>query len=339
MTDDGLEEFLDIDYWKAITLFGLNAATYKPALATCLLRAAKGGQTQFDWQDLSCDFFDVYSSRLKSNQMPQQSTVGRQTKLERIVKQVEVNNLSRSNAIDFVAKEGFVDVVPRFHTIGNDAKIAASRFYEADFGKSINIKDALFEIVESNFDDLLQEAEARWSLLEGAFLINHSNYNFALANSIREIYLKDGYERKPLTHLKDFLSGYQANICFYCAAPMSEIDVDHLLPRQVLQHDQIWNLVLAHRECNRIKDDAVVSPHFVEKLIRRNENIMGSNHPWKAKIQSDIGTTRGRRASKIKEHYENVKTVLGNRFWGGSENYNPETDPFYRRLITKLNGG
>lgn len=334
-----MEDFLDIDYWKAITLFGLNAATYKPALASCLLKVAKNGNTKYGWDELSSDFLEIYSKRLNSGQMPQQSTVGRQTKLERIIKQIEVGNITRTEAIDFIAKEGFVDVVPRFHTIGNDARIAANRFYDVDFGKSINIKDALFDIVESNFDDLLQEAEARWSLLEGAFFINHSEYNFALANSIREIYLKDGYQRKPLTHLKDFLSGYQANICFYCAAPMSEIDVDHLLPRQVLQHDQIWNLVLAHRECNRIKDDAVVSPHFVEKLIRRNENIMGSNHPWKAKIQSDIGTTPARRASKIREHYENVKNVLGNKFWGGSEHYNPGTDPFYRRLITKLNGG
>ena len=291
-----MEDFLDIDYWKAITLFGLNAATYKPALASCLLKAAKNGNTKYGWDELSSDFLEIYSKRLNSGQMPQQSTVGRQTKLERIIKQIEVGKITRTEAIDFIAKEGFVDVVPRFHTIGNDARIAANRFYDVDFGKSINIKDALFDIVESNFDDLLQEAKARWSLLEGAFLINHSEYNFALANSIREIYLKDGYQRKPLTHLKDFLSGYQANICFYCAAPMSEIDVDHLLPRQVLQHDQIWNLVLAHRECNRIKDDAVVNPHFVEKLIRRNENIMGSNHPWKAKIQSDIGTTPARRA-------------------------------------------
>jgi 5-methylcytosine-specific restriction endonuclease McrA len=334
-----VEDFQDIDYWKAITLFGLNAATYKPALASCLLRAAKAGKSDFSWGDLSNDFFSIYAERLKSKQMPQQSTVGRQTKLERIVKQVEVGNLNKSSAIDFVAKEGFVDVVPRFHTIGNDARLAVNRFYEADFGKKIKIKDALFKIVDTNFSELFEEAEARWSLLEGAFLINHSNYNFALSNSIREVYLKDGYSRKPLTHLKDFLSGYQANVCFYCATPMFEVDVDHVLPRQVLQHDQVWNLVLAHRECNRIKNDAVVSPHFIEKLVRRNENIMGSNHPWRAKIQTDIGSTPNRRASKIREHYENVKTVLGNNFWGGSENYNPAIDPFYRRLITKLNGG
>ena len=27
------KEFEDIEYWKAIMLFGLNVATYKPALA------------------------------------------------------------------------------------------------------------------------------------------------------------------------------------------------------------------------------------------------------------------------------------------------------------------
>ena len=37
-----------------------------------------------------------------------------------------------------------------------------------------------------------------------AFAINHKDYDFALANDIREIYLKDGYERKPLTQKHPF---------------------------------------------------------------------------------------------------------------------------------------
>jgi FtsZ-binding cell division protein ZapB len=40
------------------------------------------------------------------------------------------------------------------------------------------------------------------------------------------------------------------------------------------------------------KSDKVVGNHFMEKLIQRNENIMGSNHPWKHKISSDLGRTK-----------------------------------------------
>jgi hypothetical protein len=35
--------------------------------------------------------------------------------------------------------------------------------------------------------------------------------------------------------------------------------------------------------------------------------------------------------------YEQVKIVRGPDYWGGSKGYNPETDPFYRRLVTFLN--
>ena len=45
------------------------------------------------------------------------------------------------------------------------------------------------------------------------------------------------------------------------------------------------------------------------------------------------------RESKLREHYERVKIARGGSYWGGSRDYKPETDPFYRRLITKLNEG
>ena len=136
------------------------------------------------------------------------------------------------------------------------------------------------------------------------------------------------------------MSGYQGNICFYCGELLyDDIHVDHVLPRQVLNHDEVWNLVLTHRDCNLLKSDKLVGPHFIQKLIARNENIMGSNHPWKYKISSELGNTPQRRKQSLHRHYENVKTVLGSNWWGGSASYNPASDPFYRRLITVLNNG
>ena len=64
-----------------------------------------------------------------------------------------------------------------------------------------------------------------------------------------------------------------------------DIHVDHVLPRQVLQHDEIWNLVLSHSICNLNKDEFWVSKYYLEKLMFRNENIMGSNHPWKKNLR------------------------------------------------------
>ncbi|WP_051867984.1 HNH endonuclease [Vibrio sp. ER1A] len=328
--------FTDEDFFKGIVLFGLNAATYKMGLAQTLLTASRHQQSEIEWGQLSELYFDFYMLRLTNNPMPQQGNPNRMTKMERIVKDHQLGVLKRSEAIQKVGDTAFDDVVPRFQTIGTDKSIVANHFYEIEMGKKLILKDSLLGLNNSQLDTLGEEIDARWGLLEGAFSINQTD--FELANDIREIYLKDGYERKALTNNIPFLSGYQGNTCFYCGEKMDgDIHVDHVLPRQVLNHDEIWNLVLAHGDCNLLKSDRLVGEHFITKLIARNENIMGSNHPWKAQIQVSLGTTPKRRSINLRRHYDNVKTVLGNYYWGGSDSYNPASDPFYRRLITVLN--
>lgn len=329
-------DFSNEDFFKGIVLFGLNAATYKMGLAQTLLKASRNQQNEIQWGDLSEHYFDVYLNRLSSNPMPQQGNPNRLTKMERIVKEHQLGVLSRIEAIQKVGDTAFDDVVPRFQTIGTDKRIVANHFYEIDTGKRLILKDSLLDLNVNQLDMLDDEITARWGLLEGAFSINQTD--FKLANDIREIYLKDGYSRKTLTNNIPFLSGYQGNTCFYCGEQMDgNIHVDHVLPRQVVNHDEIWNLVLAHGDCNLLKSDRLVGEHFIRKLVARNENIMGSNHPWKAQIQVALGTTSKRRTINLRHHYDNVKTVLGSYYWGGSDSYSPETDPFYRRLITVLN--
>lgn len=324
------------DFFKGIILFGLNAATYKMGLAQTLLYASRNQQTEIRWGDLAESYFNAYHVRLELNPMPQQGNPNRLTKMERIVKEHQLNVISKQEALQKVADTAFEDVVPRFQTIGTDKTIVSDYFYEIEKGKRLVLKDTLLDFNTAQLDTLDSEVEARWGLLEGAFSINQTD--FQLANDIREIYLKNGYSRKAITNNIPFLSGYQGNTCFYCGEHLgNDVHVDHVLPRQVVNHDEIWNLVLVHGDCNLLKSDKLVGMHFIEKLIKRNENIMGSNHPWKAQIANSIGTTPRRRASSLQKHYDNVKAVLGNYFWGGAESYNPASDPFYRRLITVLN--
>lgn len=175
--------------------------------------------------------------------------------------------------------------------------------------------------------------------MEGSFLISIGSQKWELANDLREIYLASGYERTNLTKNIPFLNGYQGNICFYCGEPVkpTDIHVDHVLPRQVLNHDEIWNLVISHSYCNLRKEDLVVDKYYIRKLIARNENIMGSNHPWKKKIESQLGSTKNQRMKNTLYHYENVKSILGQNYWGGIQDYIPEKDEFYRKLITVIN--
>jgi 5-methylcytosine-specific restriction endonuclease McrA len=229
-------------------------------------------------------------------------------------------------------------VIHRFHTIGNNKDLAKDCFYEFHFGKKIILKEAFLDLTENHYDELVGEANDRWDQLERGFEINHTHGKWQLANDLRNIYLKDGYDRKSLKPNIKFLEAYQCNTCFYCGEELDpkKIEVDHVLPRQVIQHDEIWNLVLAHDHCNSQKSDKIVGPNFIEKLIHRNENIMGSNHPWKSKIESQLGKNKKARSSKLRKHYENTKTVKGSDYWNGNSNYDPSKDRFYRRIVTIL---
>jgi len=333
-----MSDFSDNDYWKGIILYGLNSATYKMALGKVLLDSVKEEKNVISWNELSEAYLKLYQDRLANNAMPQQGNPTRLTKMERIVQDILLGNLDHSQAVGKVSAEAFSDVIPRFQTIGTDRAIVKNHFYEIDYGNKLTLKDSLLNLGENDFTGLEEEIHARWALLEGAFSISHDQQQYQLANDVREIYLKDGTDRKSLTDNVPFLQGYQGNICFYCGEAMSQdIHVDHVLPRQVLHHDEIWNLVLSHSECNLQKSDYLVGEHFIQKLIMRNENIMGSNHPWKNKISEQLGNTPRNRSNALAQHYENVKAVLGNNYWRGIQSYNPATDPFYRKLITAIN--
>lgn len=324
------------DYWRAIILYGLNQATYKIALGKSLIALCEKDKTVFDWSELSSEFLRQYRHRLNSaNPMPQQAISSRRTVMEKVVSELQLGLLNETDAVEKVGIDAFNDVIHRFHTVLglNDTQ---GKFYSVNFGRSVTLTDDLYRIVESSKSSLLDELNSRWSLLEGAFSIKAGNYQ--LANEIRETYLLRGTERKSLTKNVPFLQGYQGNVCFYCGEEMreSDIHVDHVLPRQVVHHDELWNLVLAHSLCNERKSDALVPRHYMAKLSSRNENIIGSNHPWKKKLIHQLGETRQKRSSEMMKHFDRVKTVLGPTWWE-SQNYNPETDPFYRRLITVIN--
>jgi hypothetical protein len=329
--------FDDADYWKAIVLYGLNQATYKIGLGKTIIELASEGANEIDWSTLSVAYFNTYLQRLTKNPLPQQNNPSRRTVMERIVESYQLGKINFNEAVTRVETEAFNDVVPRFQTIGTDRSIVGEKFYHFEHGKKLYLHDSVFKIEQERSAELLDELDARWGLLEGAFSIIHGNWE--LTNDVRDIYIRNGYERTNITHNIPFLQGYQGNICFYCAEEMvqGDIHVDHLIPRQFMQHDEIWNLVLSHSLCNMHKSDSLVGKHYLEKLIARNENIMGSNHPWKKKIADSLGTSPLMRAKAVWKHYDNARIALKNRFWENSPSYNRETDPFFRKLITQLN--
>ena len=333
-----MSDFSSEDFWRAIILYGLNQATYKIALGKTLISLANNNSTNITWDKLSFEFFNQYKERLSAaDPMPQQSNPMRRTFMERAVMKLESGASDLDETIDSVGANAFDDVIRRFHNLGGIVE-SQNKFYEYNFGKSLILTDEFHKVVENEKQSLIDELDARWALLEGAFAIKSENYE--LGNEILKTYISKGHERKNLTDNVPFLQGYQGNSCFYCGEiipPDAKVHVDHVLPRQVINHDEIWNLVNAHEHCNLMKEDYLVGMHFIEKLMKRNENIIGSNHPWKNNIRKQLGANKKDRRSSILFHYENVKQVLGNNYWNGSSSYNPESDPFYKKFITLLN--
>jgi hypothetical protein len=327
------------DHWKALVLYGLNTATYKIAFGKTLLKLSAEGTTTVPWEVLSRQFLDQYIARLSvESPMPQLDHPGRVTVMERVVAKCRSGNIGYDQAIEMVGRHAFDDVVPRFQNLGRRSAFTGM-FYEFTAGQNLVLTDDLLKLSETNREELEAELDARWGLLEGAFKIGTNN--FQLNNDLRLIYIENGYERTSITKNIPFLQGYQGNTCFYCGEPIhgSDTEVDHVLPRQVIQHDEIWNLALAHSICNGQKVDRLIGPHFLQKLIARNENIMGSNHPWKKRIEAALGKTKVQRKKTTEDHYANVSQILGWNYWGGDAGYSPENDPFFKRLITVLNNG
>jgi 5-methylcytosine-specific restriction endonuclease McrA len=327
--------FTPEDFWKAIILYGLNASTYKIALGKTLISLCDHGKNRVSWDDLSREFLEHYQQRLNvAEPMPQLDNPSRKTVMERIVQSMR-HNLTLDQAVYEVGKSAFGDVLPRFHNLAGLDHVQGM-FFRFQEGKYIELTDLMYQVRETSLLDIVPELDARWSLLEGAFsMVGH---DFQLANDARSIYLQNATKRKNLTDQIPFLQGYQGNICFYCGESIgaASFHVDHVFPRQVLQNDDIWNLVLSHDHCNLSKLDKIVGLHYAEKLHRRNENIMRSNHPWKKKIELALGSTEKARRDKLMWHYTNLRAALGhNHFWGGVNNYNPESDPFYRKFITQ----
>lgn len=320
------------DYWRAIILYGINTATYKIALGQCLVGFARQGKTTVTMHELAEEFFTLYLERLRTGK-PQLMLPNRRTVMERIVDQYNLGKLSRTAAVDRVETEAFGDVVPRFHTVNNLA--VPVKFYEQADGRLV-ITDSLFEVFSSE-DSIGLEGElgSRWDLLEAAFEMKRENSH--LINDIRRFYLDRGYDRTDITHTRPVLNGYQKGLCFYCGVPLkdSDVHVDHCIPRQLVSHDEIWNLVLAHDFCNSQKSDALPGPAYVEKLIQRNEHFIASNHPIKAKLIEQLGPTAKHRRTYVHQVYSDARAVI-KYTWEGIRGYNPDTDPFYKSFVRCL---
>ncbi len=321
------------DYWRAIILYGRNTSTYKMALATCLFHFAKQNRSEISMEDLSKAFFDTYKARLIHG-MPQLNDPHKQTKMEHIVGRYTQGKIHNYQAIHEVQKNAFRDVLPRFHTVNQT--MVPTKFYDYN-NRSLHLTDSLFTALQDHDDNnLLSEIESRWSLLEAAFQITRKKDRL-LVNDLHSFYIANEINWTEITQMLSVLYGYQKGLCFYCGEPLigEDIAVDHVIPRHYLQHNDVWNLVIAHKHCQEMKRDMLPEIEYIDKLIERNEHLVFSSYPIKRKLMNQLGSTPDSRKRHIYQTYGNAKKHIPH-VWHGPKGYNPTMDEFYKSFVRSL---
>jgi hypothetical protein len=77
--------------------------------------------------------------------------------------------------------------------------------------------------------------------------------------------------------------------------------------------DGVWNLVLACSTCNGPtgKWDRAPDKPLLERLKRRNDFLIASNHPLRETLLGQLGATESARSAFLNNFYDSYASLLG----------------------------
>ena len=318
------------DYWRAVVLFGKNTASYKFALAKSLINFAEKQKTNISLDDIALEFSKNICMHLKKND--RQGTNPSNSFLDKC-RAFNASEVTIGKLISATKKDGFRYVFDAFHNISG-GKLPLE-FYKNDTTNSgkIILHDNIFKLLETtNLNDLNDEVEARWSLVEIAWKLKLSNSVIAL-NYDRDgesFFESDKNRRTSITSARGSLNGYQKGHCFYCASEISIqsgninlAEVDHFLPHMLgsvfpeINYDGVWNLVLACQDCNRGsggKFEKIPEINLLERLYIRNTFLIESHHPLRETLILQTGKTDRARTAFLNKVYNMAETRVINKW-------------------------
>ncbi|MDP9025836.1 MAG: HNH endonuclease [Candidatus Eremiobacteraeota bacterium] len=327
----------DESYWRAVILFGANAASYKFALAKALLDLASKETVFIKLDDLALPFALNVVEHIKQVDKQGQRPTGPFLDACRKYARGEIDS---SALRDVSVRYGFINVIDAFHVVNGGALPVTFFKDERRPRQGLVITDTLLTLKSSiQFSSLPIEVEARWRLVETAWELNISKNLLRIDNDKSSDYLFTTFDgrRKAITSSRDALNGYQKGKCFYCFADITIViksdylaDVDHFFA-WALSRDQdlnqnwngIWNLVLACTSCNRGpkgKSALVPNLRYLERLERRNNFLISSHHPLRETLMSQTGATEKLRASFLQQRYNEASNALIHHWTASFEN-------------------
>jgi 5-methylcytosine-specific restriction endonuclease McrA len=319
-------------YFRSIVLFGQNSSSLKFALAKSLLELVEGDTTQIRLEELA----EPYSRNIQEHlRLADRQGTSRTSKFFDAYRAHNRDEMSFEHLHDRTVGEGFNIVFKAFHTVNR--KELPIKFFEYEPYTTtvkgvIRLTDELLSLKESfQFRSLSLEAEARWRLVETAWMLGISSKLFEVKHDElgNQLYLKPRSDlRVNVTSARNALNGYQKGKCFYCFSEITvqidsaEVsDVDHFFPIALAKLNAsarsnlngIWNLVLTCRRCNRGADGKfalVPDRRYVERLHVRNNFLIDSHHPLRETLIKQTGSTELQRRSFLQTKYHFAKSSL-----------------------------
>lgn len=158
------------------------------------------------------------------------------------------------------------NVVHRFQRIGRgDSMEQRDDIYDHDDAKkTITLKPGVHAFLKQNYDWLERALVAEWA----AYL---ERANPGLPRLVAKLSSLDS-EPAPAKYKASFLWAEKSPHCFYCERGLERkhAHMNHFIPWPYMFDDHPWNLVVACRECNRVKADLLAPAKLVDRLIERD---------------------------------------------------------------------
>jgi hypothetical protein len=306
--------------WRALILFGDNSATYKFAFGKALLQMVSEEKNKITLNELSKPFADSIVEHIK---LSDRQCTNPSSEFLDYCRKFNRNEISNDELYRQTERLGFRNVVKAFQNLNGG--IIPNSFYEINPSnkKELILKDELLALKDNvQFDNLKQEVEARWRLVETAWNLKINPSILEVKYDIDEslIFIENNLMRRiDITSVRDALNGYQKGKCFYSGLDLNiqknhpEVcEVDHFFPHiNKLEHAKsganingVWNLVLSDPKINLEKLTKIPNKDFVFKLYLRNEYYIESKHPLAETIVNQTGNSAIKRQKFIQKQFD-----------------------------------
>ncbi len=287
------------------------SATYKPALLKALSRIAKRSDNlSIPLEDIGEEFAKMYWNQVVVYHLRQASSVSKESEVIRLISQTSRDYGMRNfSDLPETGKNRIRARMARVLTINVLAAFHASK--PADMPQlfiwkrgeaGITLSPESHGFLRANCGVLELIANYHWaSFLEACN---------RLAPKVIQKVARDGARRSSLAPYLRILTEDTARGCFYCGKHFEgggDSVVDHVIPWSFLLEDPIWDLVLSCAICNSAKSDWLPESVFIERLVRRNQEVL------REKLQNKASMLFG--AEDIERLYQAAISLEWPRFW------------------------